>query len=79
MLPLFEQQGLGVAVLSYCGRLQFGLIGDRELAPDLGSLCEALVASFAELETLERSGRGKRPSRKKAGKPQRERALRALR
>jgi len=79
MLPLFEQQGLGVAVLSYCGRLQFGLIGDRELAPDLGSLCAALVASFAELETIARSRHAKRSSRKKAGKPLRERALRALR
>jgi WS/DGAT/MGAT family acyltransferase len=77
MLPLFEQQGLGVAVLSYCGRLQFGLIGDRELAPDLGSLCEALVASFAELETLERSRHGERSSRKKTGKALRERPRRA--
>ena len=78
-LPLFEQQGLGVAVLSYCGRLEFGLIGDRELAPDLGSLCECLLASFAELETIARSRRGKQPSRKKASRPPRERALRALR
>ncbi len=79
MLPLFERQGLGVAVLSYCGRLQFGLIGDRELAPDLGSLCEALVASFAELETLTRSEHRKRPSRPKARRPLREPALRELR
>ena len=78
MLPLFEQQGLGVAVRSYCGRLEFGLIGDRELAPDLGSLSGALVASFAELETLARSRPGKRPLRRKAGKPPREGALRAL-
>jgi len=78
-LPLFEQQGLGVAVLSYCGRLEFGLIGDRELAPDLGSLCECLLASFAELETIARSRHGKQPSRKKSNRPPRERALRALR
>jgi WS/DGAT/MGAT family acyltransferase len=78
-LPLFEQQGLGVAVLSYCGRLEFGLIGDRELAHDLGSLRESLLASFAELETIARSRHGKPPSRKKARRPPRERALRALR
>jgi hypothetical protein len=65
-------------VLSYCGRLQFGLIGDRELAPDLGSLGEALLASFAELEAIERSGHGKRASRKKTGGALRKRAVRAL-
>jgi len=67
-LPLFEQQGLGVAVLSYCGRLHIGLIGDRDLAPDLGSLRESLLASFTELERVAhardgRSAASTRPAR----------------
>jgi WS/DGAT/MGAT family acyltransferase len=49
-LPLFEQQGLGVAVLSYCDRIGFGLIADRDLVPDLARLREALAESFDELE-----------------------------
>src|SRR5690606_121630 len=48
-LPLFSHQGLGVAVLSYDGRLGFGLIADREVVPDLERLADALPAAFAEL------------------------------
>ena len=53
-LPLFEAQGLGVAVLSYEGKLGVGLLGDRELAPDLTELREAIEASFEELVAIER-------------------------
>lgn len=48
-LPLFEHQGLGVAVLSYDQQLGFGLIADREVVPDLAGLAEAIPAAFAEL------------------------------
>jgi WS/DGAT/MGAT family acyltransferase len=48
-LPLFAHQGLGVAVLSYDGRLGFGLIADREVVPDLARLADAIPAAFAEL------------------------------
>ncbi len=51
-LPLFEHQGLGVAVLSYERRLGFGLIADREVVPDLARLAEAIPAAFAELSEL---------------------------
>jgi len=47
--PLFQNQGLAVAAMSYCGRLQIGMIADRDLVPDLGRLAEALDESFAEL------------------------------
>jgi diacylglycerol O-acyltransferase / wax synthase len=79
-LPLFEQQGLGVAALSYCGKLQVGLIGDRELASDLGSLREAMLASFAELEdAARRSAERRAPRRKRGVRPLREPALREQR
>jgi diacylglycerol O-acyltransferase len=48
-LPLFENQGVGVAVMSYCGRVCFGLIGDWDLAPDLPVFADAIDRSFAEL------------------------------
>ena len=50
-LPLFENQGLGIAVLSYAGRLYWGLTADWELVPDLVALRTAVMASLAELYT----------------------------
>ncbi|MEE9607830.1 MAG: wax ester/triacylglycerol synthase family O-acyltransferase [Myxococcota bacterium] len=48
-LPLFQNQGLGVAVMSYLGKVTFGLIGEWDLAPDLPALARAIDASFTEL------------------------------
>ncbi len=48
-LPLFENQGLGVAVMSYMGQVHFGLIGDWDLLSDLAAFARAIDASFAEL------------------------------
>lgn len=50
LLPLFERQGLGVAALSFDGKLCWGLVGDWELAPDLEQLGRDLDAALAELE-----------------------------
>lgn len=59
-LPLFERQGLGIAVMSYLDRICFGLIGDWDLLPDLGRLTRAIGASFEELasEAEKLSGSG---------------------
>jgi hypothetical protein len=54
-LPLFENQGLGIALLSYAGALSWGLTADWERVPDLHELREALVRSFAELRELARA------------------------
>lgn len=48
-LPLFENEGLGVAVFSYLGRLGFSLIGDWALMPDLRPLARSIEHAFAEL------------------------------
>jgi WS/DGAT/MGAT family acyltransferase len=48
-LPLFENQGLGVAVISYAGRVSFGLVGDWDVVPDLDRVAEALRESRDEL------------------------------
>lgn len=48
-LPLFEHQGLAVAAMSYCGRVNFGLVADADLVPDLPWIGAALGDSFREL------------------------------
>ena len=50
--PLLPCQGLGVAVMSYCGRVHFGLMADRDLLPDVTRLAERLDAAFGELRSL---------------------------
>jgi WS/DGAT/MGAT family acyltransferase len=49
LLPLFESQGLGVAVLSYHGRVAWGLVADYDLVPDVAELNEAMEQAFEEL------------------------------
>jgi WS/DGAT/MGAT family acyltransferase len=48
-VPLREQHGLGVAVMSYDGGLFFGLNADFDLVPDLDIFAAALEGSFEEL------------------------------
>jgi hypothetical protein len=74
LLPLFESQGLGVAVMSYLGRVCWGLIADYDLVPDLAELNLAMERAFEELERVafvdgerarapaERSPRAARPA-----------------
>jgi diacylglycerol O-acyltransferase len=49
MVPLSKNMNLGVAILSYCGYLHFGLLGDRDHWPDLEVLEAGLEDAFAEL------------------------------
>jgi WS/DGAT/MGAT family acyltransferase len=49
LAPLYEGQGLGVALLSYAGRLYWGLIADRDRMPDLDVFAGALMAALDEL------------------------------
>jgi len=51
-LPLFAHQGLGVAAMSYGGRIGLGLIADYERVPELTGLRDAFAAAFAELEQM---------------------------
>ena len=48
-VPLFENQGLGIALLSYAGRFSYGLVGEWDLLPDIERLGAAIAASYAEL------------------------------
>ena len=49
MVPLARNQGLGVALMSYHGRLDFGLVGDYDLLWDIEDLAEDVSESLAEL------------------------------
>jgi len=56
-LPLFSRQGLGIAALSYDGKICWGLVGDWELAPDLDQLGRDLDSALEELEAAARLNR----------------------
>lgn len=49
MLNLLRNQGIGVALFSYAGRLCWGIVADWELVPDLKVFTEAIRESFEEL------------------------------
>jgi len=49
LVPLFSNQGLGIALFSYAGKLFWGLNADWDTLPDIGVFAEAIQASFAEL------------------------------
>jgi diacylglycerol O-acyltransferase / wax synthase len=49
MVPLAKNQALGVALLSYAGRINFGLVGDFDLMWDLDDFTEDVRESLAEL------------------------------
>jgi diacylglycerol O-acyltransferase len=48
-LPLFEQQGLGIALLSYAGRLHVGIVVDWNLSAFLADLEDRFDEAFADL------------------------------
>jgi WS/DGAT/MGAT family acyltransferase len=49
LVPLAKNQGLGIAIMSYNGRMNFGLVGDYDVMYDLDDLAEDLHESLAEL------------------------------
>jgi diacylglycerol O-acyltransferase len=83
MVPLAPNQALGVAIMSYNGRINFGLVGDYDAMYDLDDLKLDFEASLAELAVAagvrlggrgaeKRFARGQRPgSRGRNGSPAR--------
>lgn len=49
MVPLAKGQGLGIAIMSYNGRMNFGLVGDFDVMYDIDDLAEDLYRSLEEL------------------------------
>jgi diacylglycerol O-acyltransferase / wax synthase len=54
LVPLFAEHTVGLAIVSYDGRLTIGVNTDRTAAPDAGVLMAGLRTSFAELRDLAR-------------------------
>ena len=52
MVPLWAQHGIGLALFSYNGRLQWGIQADYNTLPDSGAFITAIQASFQELRVL---------------------------
>jgi diacylglycerol O-acyltransferase / wax synthase len=50
MVPLGGNLRLGVAILSYNGKISFGLVGDFDAMPDLEALADDFEAALVELE-----------------------------
>ncbi len=49
MVPLAENTGLGIAIMSYNGQLNFGLTADFDALPDVEALADELSSSIEEL------------------------------
>ncbi|MBI5503902.1 MAG: wax ester/triacylglycerol synthase family O-acyltransferase [Deltaproteobacteria bacterium] len=55
MVNLLENQGLGVALFSYAGKLFWGVLADWDLVPDLDAFVAAIGDSFRELQAAARA------------------------
>ena len=47
-----KDHALAIAIMSYNGQMNFGLLGDYDAMPDLNEFGEAIEASLAELVSL---------------------------
>ncbi len=52
VVPLTRNLALGIAILSYCGELHFGLYVDADGVPDVAVLAGGLENAFAELKKI---------------------------
>ena len=52
MVPLAESQALGIAVVSYNGKICFGLNGDWDAMPDLDLLAADIRLALTEMEAI---------------------------
>jgi diacylglycerol O-acyltransferase / wax synthase len=69
-MVITDGMGLNITVMSYCGKLDFGIVGDREQMPDLWSMIGWLRDTLAELKPVGRAR--KQPARAGGGNGSRE-------
>ena len=67
MVPLAKNQGVCFALMSYNGRVNFGLTADYDAMPDLDQLADDLEASIAELAAAAPGGRRRSPAAASGG------------
>jgi hypothetical protein len=60
-VPLAENATLGIAIMSYDGRIDFGLLADYDALPDVDALAAGLDAEIAELAGIVGAGSAPRP------------------
>ena len=65
LVPLFAGHTIGIAVVTYAGRMVFGLNADRMAAPDVAVLAEGITQAFSELQPPA----AKRPRRRSPAGP----------
>jgi len=64
MVPLFSNQGLGIALFSYAGGLYWGVNADWDALPDLHDFVEAIALGFEDLYRAATAARtSRRPAR----------------
>ncbi|HYY73378.1 MAG TPA: WS/DGAT domain-containing protein, partial [Solirubrobacterales bacterium] len=69
MAFLPENHALAIAIMSYNGRLDFGLLGDYDAMPDIEDLALFLEDSLVELlEEARRRGKARRHAATKGGR-----------
>jgi diacylglycerol O-acyltransferase len=52
LVPLVDNAALGIAIMSYDGRIDFGLLADYDALPDLDDVAAALDGAIAELAAV---------------------------
>ena len=62
MVPLAENTALGIAIMSYNGQLNFGLVSDYDALADLDVLADELASAIAELAAAAGPGGGSPPA-----------------
>jgi diacylglycerol O-acyltransferase / wax synthase len=62
LVPLPDGCALGIAIMSYDGQIDFGLVSDYDALPDLAAIATGLEAAIAELAVIA----GARPRRRGA-------------
>jgi WS/DGAT/MGAT family acyltransferase len=75
MVPLAENTALGIAILSYNGQLNFGLVADFAALPDVERLAHELRGAIRETVDAANASNGRRNGARRRSSPQR--ALRA--
>jgi diacylglycerol O-acyltransferase / wax synthase len=66
MAPLARRQALCIAVMSYNGKMNFGLLGDFDAMPDMRLVADGIQESLDELRVAAGLRKRRRPARRPA-------------
>ncbi|MEP6952528.1 MAG: wax ester/triacylglycerol synthase family O-acyltransferase [Solirubrobacteraceae bacterium] len=66
VVPLAHGQALGIAIMSYDGKLGFGLLGDFDAMGDLEEMARHLERAIADLARAAAAGAGPAPRKRRA-------------